>query len=329
MKYTFCFFLCFFSVLNLSSCSTAQSTSTESNQIKVERFDKDLYNTLFNGNSKEELISKYGDFLKAFGVVTIDNSETSGDEYFEILKKYFSNDMLQGIYKDELNILEDITPIEEQLTAANALINEKFKGKQLPRLCMHVSGFKTNTIVMQDLISISADKYLGKDYPAYQQFFENYQRAQMEPRYIVRDYLRAWLMSELPKSNKRKSLLSEIINEGKILYISNQLLPDTNENEMLAYSVNQEEWCKAKEKEIWKTILQNNHLYSTDYLLISKYIEDAPHTSVISDDSPARIGSWLGLQIVKAYMQNTDTTLEQLLQEPDSQIILKASKYNP
>jgi hypothetical protein len=61
-----------------------------------------------------------------------------------------------------------------------------------------------------------------------------------------------------------------------------------------------------------------------------KYTSDGPFTSVLSKQAPARIGHWVGWQIIRQYMNNNpDVSLEQLMQENDAQAILKKSKYKP
>lgn len=338
MKYLFSFISLFVSLTSLYSCSTNNANTTSASSVKqnngitIERFDQYFFKCLTDLDSQHiqsDLKSKYPDFLKAFGSVAIDDSETNYPAYFVSLREYFSNTILLQIYKDELKTFEDVSKYEDQLSEANELISKYFEGKKLPRLNMHVSGFKANTIVMQDMISISSDKYLGSDYPVYKQFFEDFQLIQMQPQYLVKDYLKAWIVSELPKSGNRKNLLSEIIAEGKVLYILSQLLPQWSDADLLAYTQSKIDWCKENENKIWKATLQNNYLYSTDYLLINKYLDDAPYSSVVSVGAPPRIGAWIGWQIIKAYCKNTNSSLAQLLAETDAQKILKASKYNP
>ncbi len=327
--------LFFISLSSLHSCTGSNRASVfaqdKDNTVTIERFDKDLQFFLQGASTEKEndLREKYKDFLNAFGTVTTDNSDYSNPLFFASIVKYFSNEMLSRIYKDAIDKFQVAEPYEKQLSDANVLIGQLLGGKQLPTLCMHISGFKANTIVMQNLISISTDRYLGKDYPPYKEFFEEYQRIQMQPRMIVRDYVKAWLMGELPDNNKRKDLLSEMINQGKILYALQQILPEWSEADLIGYTPEQMEWANKNRKNIWKTTVKQNYLYSTEYMTIVKYMDDAPYTVTISPESPGRIGAWIGWQIVKKYAENTNSDLDAILKETDSQSILKNSKYKP
>ena len=337
MKHIGCFFF-LFSTLSLFSCTSKNVSDSlvlsEKDSllvVKVERFDIDLYSYLQNPNKQEEslLISKYGDFLEAFGAVAINNSDVDQSDYFTTLQTYFSNASLLQIYKDELSTFKDIEVYNDELTGANVLINKNFEGKSLPILAIHTSGLKENIIATDSVISVSADKYLGSNYPIYKNFFEPYQLNQMEQKMIVRDLLKAWLLTEIPKKTTRNDLLAEMINEGKVMYALTVLLPQWNEADLIGYTTEQSDWAQKNEKNIWGTILTKKYLYSNDSQTIHKFMNDAPYTVSISSDSPARLGAWIGYQIIKSYMKNTEASLTQLFNEDDAQKILKLSKYNP
>ena len=80
---------------------------------------------------------------------------------------------------------------------------------------MHVSGFNQNVLVGDSLLSLSIDKYMGKDYPLYQDFFYDSQKLKMQRGLVVPDYLAGWLMSEYPFAGKENVLLDRMIYEEK------------------------------------------------------------------------------------------------------------------
>lgn len=308
----------------------SQDSTVVTHLLKIRRFDIDFHNYLKDNstNNLRILQDNYDKFLPAFGRVTINNSDSFKPEFYQRLCTYFSNDMLMSIYADELNTFSDITALEVELSESDRLIGQYFNGKQLPILSMHVSGFKENVMVLQDMISISSDKYLGANYPLYKQFFEGYQLIQMEPKMIACDYLKAWIISDNEIDSSKKDLLSSIIYEGKILYTLSELLPSREDSDIIAFTKEQIAWCEANESKMWKSLVEQNNLYSTDYQLINKYVDDAPYTAPFSIESPGRSGAWLGWQIVKSYMSNKDVSLSELYKK-GAQEILKDSKYNP
>lgn len=59
-----------------------------------------------------------------------------------------------------------------------------------------------------------------------------------------------------------------------------------------------------------------------------KYFEDMP-AHFLTSDTPGNIGSWIGLQIITQYMNETNTTPEALMNNNNPQEILTLSKYKP
>ncbi|NOZ45244.1 MAG: hypothetical protein GXO79_00525 [Chlorobi bacterium] len=87
---------------------------------------------------------------------------------------------------------------------------------------------------------------------------------------------------------------------------------------------------KKYEEDIWTYLIEKKVLYSTEYMQIKRYIDDAPFTPSFSKKSPGRIGIWVGWQIVRSYMKNrTDVDLIKLMNNNNYQKILNRSKYKP
>jgi hypothetical protein len=233
------------------------------------------------------------------------------------------------VYDDAVRKFDNVEKIENELSIANEHLWEIYPGRQLPRFCMHVSGFKQNVIVTDSMISLSIDKYLGVDYPIYKDYFYDYQRAQMRPEFVSRDYLRAYVISSLLPESKAPDLVSAMIREGKCLCVIARLLPDADPENLIGYNAKQIKWCKNNERALWRGTIERKFLYSSEYLIISKYMDDAPYTSLISPLSPGKIGAWIGLQIVESFMaKNPKVRISEILQMDDHKL-LELSKYNP
>jgi len=122
-----------------------------------------------------------------------------------------------------------------------------------------------------------------------------------------------------------------MINNGKRLYVLDKLLPYTPDSIKLAYTQKQVDWCIKNEPDLWAYLLSEDLLYSIKADVWAKLVNPSPTgTPKMPTDSPGRAGNWLGMQIVKAYMQrNSNVSLEQLLANKDAQLILDKSKYKP
>ena len=72
-------------------------------------------------------------------------------------------------------------------------------------------------------------------------------------------------------------------------------------------------------------------LYSNDPSLSERFIADAPFSKFyleVDQDSPGRIGIWFGWQIINAFMENNDLSLQEMILL-DNEEIFKNSKYKP
>jgi len=118
--------------------------------------------------------------------------------------------------------------------------------------------------------------------------------------------------------------------EGKLRYIISQLLPKRQIWEYVAYNKEQYEWCNQHQSLFWNLILENNHLFTPDFLTTIQYLKDAPHTAFLPVESPGKVGVWLGFQIISAYMkQKPKTNWRELMENTDYREILRQSKFRP
>ena len=187
-----------------------------------------------------------------------------------------------------------------------------------------------NKIVYADsLLFVSLDMYLGKDSEVYQDF----------PVYLSQNFDKSQLVVDMASAisdryftaAKSRQFLDMVIGAGKKMYMVDSYLSSVSDHQKIGYSETEYAWAMANEAQIWKYFIENKVLYSTDSKLVERFMAVAPFSKFYIDidkDSPGRIGVWLGWQIVRAYMNNNEVTLQQLLQT-DAEEIFKKSKYKP
>ena len=125
-------------------------------------------------------------------------------------------------------------------------------------------------------------------------------------------------------------LLDMIINEGKIIWYTQAMVPAIADTILLDYSGWQMEWAQSAEGMVWAFLLENEMLYAKDNQLIQKFIYPSPFTSYFGVESPPRLGWFIGWKIVNSYMHNNSyVELKELMVEYDSQEILNRSGYKP
>ena len=121
-----------------------------------------------------------------------------------------------------------------------------------------------------------------------------------------------------------------MIHNGKQWYLTDLLLPNTSDTVKLEMTPTQVDWLKDNELEMWAFLLKEKLLYDSDWSKIRKYVEYSPGIPQMHPEAPGRSANWIGLQIVRAYMDNVpDAKLEELLSETSAQRILDRSRYKP
>ncbi len=325
-KLLFLFLLCFTDF----SCVGGKALGEENPDLNVKRFDVDFYRYLSKQTTEDTLSTEYKTFLDIYGeqIIRVGASDSTG--FYERLNKFFSEPTLMSLYKSEQEKFPDFDFVNKELNPALTMLLKEFPGLKQPQVYVHVSGLNQNIIVTDEVLSLSADKYLGADAPIYQDFFYDYQRQNMTPERITPDYLLGFMMGNFPFEGNPDVLLDRMLYEGKFCYLLSRLLPERNPWEYVAYTKEQYTWCSDNEADIWRNILKKDHLYTPDYMVVTQYINDAPYTASISSDSPGRLGVWVGFQIISAYMKkHPETTLLDLMKRTDAKEMLKDAKYKP
>jgi uncharacterized protein YjaZ len=125
--------------------------------------------------------------------------------------------------------------------------------------------------------------------------------------------------------------LSQMIYYGKQLYLKDLLLPDYNDAQKMGYTPEQITWCQENESYMWRYFISKEMLYSNDQKLAMRFIDPAPFSKFyleIDNESPGQVGSWIGWQIVRSYMNNNEVSLTDLL-NANAKEIFEKSKYKP
>ena len=311
-------------------------------EVQVVRFDSALLNIDTTNISAyvRQLYTDYSSFMPTFcqDILGIDIEDTT---YLTQALPLFLNDTLYGFKQTNQKakeVFDDITSIKKELNIAFARILYLYPQTRIPDIMFFVSGFNASILFynpnpdnyLEEDIAVGVDMYLGSDWEYYNQVVYNYQKQTMRKECIPADVVSAWLFRNIPFESKKNRLIDNMIYRGKIMYLLSLLLPMETEAEVMGYSKQQWQWAKKYEAAIWKLMLDKQDIYKTDSPVLTSYLNDGPFTAEISQESPPRLGTYIGWQIAKSYIENNKSvTLTQLLEENDAQKILEKSHYKP
>ncbi|MDR0994827.1 MAG: gliding motility protein GldB [Tannerella sp.] len=314
----------------LPLCNACRGQKNSAPPLRVARFDKAVLHLVENDSPQAEaaLLKNYPQMTELLGKGVLDEPSTQRPDFFKKLVRYYSEPTLHKLYREAVAQYDSIPAIEQGLGNGFAYLKRCFPGMAMPQLYLHVSGLGQNLLSSGNLLSLSIDKYMGKEYPLYREYFYAYQREAMQKERIVPDFLAGWLMTVFPFQGKEDVLLDRMIYEGKIKYLLAQALPDTPPELLMGYTKEEYAACRKQEGLLWKTLLERKQLYKPDRLTTARYFDPAPST-FLAEGVPGNLGVWFGWQIVKRYMEKTGSSPEALMHDNDAQGILAASGYKP
>jgi gliding motility-associated lipoprotein GldB len=284
-------------------------------EIKVERFDK-----LFFETAPKDLGKLKKDFPFFF-------PEGNDDKVW--LDK-MQNPLWRELYTEVQKKYSNFEPIQKELETLFKHIKYNFPQTKTPKVITVISemDYNNKVIYTDSLLIISLELYLGKEHKFYQ--FPNYLKQNFEQKQILPDVVSSFSANKIA-SVTDKNLLSQMIYFGKQLYLKDLLLPEYNDADKMGYTPEQIKWCAENESYMWRYFLENEMLYSDDSKLNNRFINPAPFSKFyleIDNESPGRVGAWIGWQIVRSYMKNNEVTVAQLLKNNAKEIFEK-SKYKP
>ena len=228
------------------------------------------------------------------------------------------------------NRIEDY---DEQFEDAFKHFNYYFDD-QTPEIFYYNSGFNFGIYPLDTILAVGLDFYLGADNEIIQKLppsvFPLYKQVKMDPKYLVSDAMRGWLLVKNQGYMEANNLLGQMMYFGKVLYILDACMPNVPDSIKMNYSSSQDLWANTNEELIWKELAQEEVLYENKGFEINKWMADGPFTNTgnVPQDSPPQLGIWIGWQVVRDYMvENPDMTLQQLLEETNYSKMLQV--YNP
>lgn len=307
-------------ILLLSSCGETDKTEEEIDKVAVDlqisRFDEEFANA--NASDIPNLKVKYPylfpeQFPDSVWVTKL--TDTIQVELSEEVSKAFG----------------DFGQESEDLESLFKHIKYYFPETQIPHVVTLTSDvrYESRVILTDSLLLIGLDNYLGQDH----HFYEGIQRyiaASLEKEFLISDVASAFSKKVL-NFPRNRTLLSRMVYYGKELYLKDKLMPSATDAQKIGYSNEEMEWAKANEEQMWTYFVERELLYSTDTGLDRKFLDPAPFTKFgleLDNESPPRLGRYMGWQIVRAFVEKMDIGLNQLLETPADEI-LKQSNYKP
>lgn len=311
------------------SLTEEQVKTAESIEINLLRYEQDLFN-IDQGNMAAAFAQMYGKYP--------DNIVAKGAwenmAMLNSIKGFLNDPVIQEIYQETEAQYADMSEFKKQITPALTLYLTHFPGETIPDFCTLVSGIDFDmpqVFGYKNTIFICLDMYLGKDCKFYgQSGMPKYIAARCDKKYMAPDcFSKALVYKHLPDKTL-VTLLDNMVDAGKKMLFTQTMFPATDPQDILGYSKEQYKWAVSHESAVWHRMIEKNLVYDNSDDVVRRMMDEAPFTRDFGNDSPGRMGVFIGFQIVQSYMKtHPGTTLKDLMKMTDSQKFLKESGYKP
>ncbi|MFT4525675.1 MAG: hypothetical protein ACI85F_001830 [Bacteroidia bacterium] len=314
-------------IVSVSGCATDPlnvDLSSHQTHVNLHRSEQAIFNSA-------DTLQSFGEFLPLYGqyVLGIGHPEKVG--FRSELNRFSKNEDMRTLFDKSQEFFEEDNELKKNFETAFSYYNYHFPNQVIPQIVTNISGLNYAIILGDTTLGIGLDMFLGSDFEIYPLIsIPAYISRTMTPEYLVSKSMFGWVQGLYDQDTEASNMLEQMVFYGKVLYSMDALLYGQPDSIKSGFSEPQLDWCNRNELNIWSALIDKNLLYTSDHLSINKWIEPAPFTSGLPQESPGQLGRWVGWQMVRSFMDRyPETTLPELFNKYEAQQILTLSKYKP
>lgn len=308
--------------------------------LTIRHFEKDLFagDTSDYAGLLQQLEADYPDFTNVFFryAIPLKRGDFSPEEQANIMQAFLEYPMIQEVYKLSQEQFSDWRSSKAEIQTGLANLKYYLPDVVLPdTLVTFISQFQFAGFQFgESQLAAGLDMFIGPDFDytsvsATEPIFSDYLKRTYTPEHLSSKMLQLLIDEQIPQPDEGR-LIDYMVANGKKMYLLDLVFPETPDSILFEMTGQQVEWLNGNEAPIYIYLQQQDLLYETDLRKYRKYIEPSPNSPGMPDGAPGRSANWLGMRIVKAYMQNNPTkTVEDLISITDGQEILAKSRFKP
>ena len=317
----------------LLSCSKSTGYKKKLNvncrNLEPQKFEIVEFNKVLFALDTANFEAEYRAILPQFQAFLIENPT---DEEVEYMKEFVMDTFMLRINELVDETFPDINPVTDEIKGVYQHFKYYYPDYNIPPTYTYISGLYSSRPhnISAECALIGLDFYLSNNDLVYDKIgFPRYFSRRCQPIYLSRDFAAELYYTKFGNRKNQKNVLDEMISQGKMYYFIEAMNPSLPDSVILGYSTPQIEWAQDNEGAVWAAVVGNNILYSNNLEQRRMLFNDGPFTAAFSEDSPSRLGDFIGLQIVRSFMSNNDETLQDLMETTDYQDVFQRSQYKP
>ncbi len=282
----------------------------------------------------KELVEFYPDFYPTYYGDILQLGDVGDSMAPSFLNRYVTDPEWVFAQSQIDSVFSDTELLHSQFSDAFGRHAALFNGRISPDVYIMNSGYNYGVypIPPKAILAIGAEFYLGAESEMIQrlpyEMFPEYLKKQMNPEQLFPNAMKGWLILNHREKGAKKDLLGLMVTYGKIMYTLHLCIPEVPEHTHFAYTEAEFNWCKENEGQIWKVIVKEDILFSTNKKTLTDWVGRGPFTQGFSEDSPAELAYFIGKQMVKDYMrEHPEISVVELMDIP-AETVLKSYRPN-
>ena len=244
--------------------------------------------------------------------------EVVDSTFYNSITQYRADENIQQLESDIQAHFSDLSSQKELITKGFRQLKFHFPtGKQPKNIVFFNSLFRSGVFCTENEIGIGMERFLGDSNRIIQQLDPqtvfSWMKEGMDKRYLERDVITGWVETHYV-APAEGTLVEHMIRWGKVLYLTEAAYPMFDPSVILRYSTADYQWALENEFQYWKYLVNQKMLFKINERTTTNMINEGPFTPGLPDqDSPDRLGQFLGYRMVKNYMNNCEITVEEML----------------
>lgn len=230
---------------------------------------------------------------------------------------------------------EQIDKISKELEDAFKRFHGLMPTEPVPDVILMNSGFNNAVYPREEYVGVGLDWFIGHEHPILGYLppdkFPQYRKLRMHPDLISANTIKGWLLVNFSNRGYTGNMLIEdILYWGKILWLTDKCMQTEHKHLIMDWTPEEWAWAEANEDKIWLELQPQDVLFETNRTIYNRWLNEGPFTRAgdIPQESPDRLGAWMGWRIIEDYMdRNPDVELEKLIEDLDYNPMLQS--YRP
>lgn len=194
--------------------------------IEVERYDRiqALYLTTGDRAALQQLNTRYSEQTRTLIEDLLRIGRVNDADINTKFLHLYQDSVLRTIIVDVEREYDDMSDLSRELNKAFCELGDALPDLEIPMIYAQIGVLKESIVVSGNTLGICLDKYLGENYPIYQQFYTERERHLMVRQMIVPDCLSFYILSLFPFPDTNDSMILRHYHMMKIQWVVNHLL---------------------------------------------------------------------------------------------------------